>query len=175
MKGGLAMSTSTPLPDSCSALLTSWIAADFRGVGTLERRPDRRALVGDIVSRFGEQALDPAAQVLLIAADEVSCDQWKRYLLSQMNQPAETQRWQVRTADEILAEREPLADSVRVVIADELETYVGDSFGSLLETAGARIPRVVRFPPGSGRSRLEVPTRCRRDPATGRAAGGRSA
>ena len=87
-------------PGQANGVLLGWQAAAFRGFTVIENRLDRRSVVKTLVSGLARGEHLPSA--MLVAADEVTADQWAEYLSRDRDGlPA---GWTVLTPASILAE-----------------------------------------------------------------------
>lgn len=108
-------------------VLAAWQRSEFRGWTISEKRIDRARVVQALLVHLVEAGV-PVHGVIL-AADDVACDQWNRLLASNDRTPG---NWEARTADALLADEGRLP-SHYVVIADELETYLSSDLAAAIK------------------------------------------
>ena len=117
--------------DLAAAVLAGWQRAAFRGYAVIERRLERRLVVGSLLDGLAAEPREWS--VLLVAADEVSRAQWARHLDGETALPS---RWAVLSAEQLLA-GEGHVSSASIVIADELETFLRERSVAAFASAGA--------------------------------------
>lgn len=128
------------------AVLTGWQLASYRGYAVAEKRSDRRLVIQTLLRKVAAEGLGIACVIL--AADDVARDQWKRFLESDGGLP---DGWQIQTPDERLAQG--VGASGCVIVADELETYLTVDVVSAITGARA-ILGLCASPGGLGSSPL---------------------
>jgi RNA polymerase sigma factor (sigma-70 family) len=114
------------------AILTGWHRGGFRGYATAEKRADRRLVVMALTAKLRADNLNPSCVV--IAADEVSREQWERFLTGDAG--ALPHNWTVTTPNTVIADGGRL-DGGTVVVADEIESYLSEDLASAIATARA--------------------------------------
>ena len=131
----LQRSTTGPVGDADKVLriLTGWRAAEFRGYAVAERRADRRLVVVSLLTALEAQGIPVTC--LLIAADDTAAEQWRDHLRDGTTAASD---WSVRTADDLLGDGTRLDNGV-VVVADEVESYLDESFIGTISGARATL------------------------------------
>ncbi|MGV0618071.1 sigma-70 family RNA polymerase sigma factor [Mycolicibacterium elephantis] len=125
--------TEARLTDStpATARLSVWQDANYHGYTIAEKRLDRRQIVTSLLSKVREQNLD--LKVAVLAADDISCAQWKRFL-----EKYSSENWIVVTPSALLADGGE-AGSNYVLIIDEAEAYTVEELAPALAGAVATL------------------------------------